>query len=112
MPRRAPTHVEQQGRQVYDRKYAQQGRWEQEQAVYSTARWKQLRQRVLRSQPWCQDPYGWHAEDGRLVRSVDVDHQMPLRVDPGLAYVRSNLQGLCRKCHAVKTHEDLRRYPV
>ena len=112
MPYRAPTHSEEQGRQRYDRAYTQQGKWAEERAVYRTPRWKALRQRVLRDEPVCADPYGWHAVDRRLVRSVQVDHKVPLRVDLGLAYVRGNLQGLCAWCHRVKTVEDGRRWPV
>ena len=112
MPYRASTHSEAQGRRRYDQAYAQQGKWEQERQVYTSPRWKMLRQRVVREQPLCADPYGWHAEDGRLVLSVHADHKIPLRVDGGLAYTRSNLQGLCAWCHRVKTQEDLRRWPI
>ena len=112
MPQRAPTHSEQQGRQQADAAYQQQGRWKTEKSVYKTARWKKLRALVLREEPLCQDIYGWHAEDRRLVMSIQIDHKLPLRVALELAYERSNLQGLCGRCHAKKTHEDLRRYPV
>lgn len=111
MPYSAPTHSQSQGRKAYDQAYAQQGKWEQERKIYEGVRWKKIRERVLREQPLCADPYGWHAEDGRLVMSIQVDHKVPLRIDRGLAYVRGNLQGLCARCHRVKTIEDLRVWP-
>ena len=112
MPYRAPTHSEEQGRRGYDQAYSQQGKWVEEKKVYASPRWKMLRQRILREQPLCADPYGWHAVDQRLVVSSQIDHKIPLRVDRGLAYTRSNLQGLCAWCHRVKTQEDLRRWPL
>ena len=112
MPNRAPTHSEEQGRSVYDRSYEQQGKWARERGIYRSPRWQRLRQRVLREEPWCNDPYGWHREDRRLVLSREVDHKVPLRAGLELAYVRENLQGLCRHCHRVKTQEDLRRWPI
>ena len=112
MPYRAPTHSEEQGRRQADAAYLQQGKWQKERTIYKSARWKQLRARVLREQPLCADPYGWHATDRRLVMSTQVDHKVPLRVARELAYRRENLQGLCGHCHRVKTQEDLKRWPI
>lgn len=112
MPTRAPSHSQAWGRRVKDMAYRQQQKWRAEQEVYKSLRWRQLRARVLREQPLCKDLYGWHAEDHRLVPAVQVDHIVPLRVDRGLAYVRGNLQGLCARCHRVKTQEDLVKYPI
>jgi len=103
MPERAPTHSEQQGRQSSDRAYKQQARWVEEERLYGSQRWKRLRQRVLKRAPLCVDPYGWHAEDGRYVLATQVDHIVPLRSNGALAFVEANLQGLCARCHAVKT---------
>ena len=112
MPFSAPTHVEQQGRKHYDQAYHQYRHWGKERAVYASVRWRKLRGQVLREQPECADPYGWHQADGVMVASQQVDHMIPLRVDLGQAYERKHLQGLCARCHTKKTHEDGRRYPV
>ena len=112
MPSRAPTHSEQQGRRPYDSASQQQGKWQAARAVYKSPRWQRLREQVIREQPFCADPYGWHQDDHRLVLSTQVDHKVPLRVSLWLAYTRSNLQGLCGHCHRVKTQEDLGRWPI
>lgn len=105
MPMRAPTHSEQRGRQASDAAYARKDKWQTERHIYTTRRWQRLRKRVLHVQPWCADPYGWHAEDQHPVLAVQVDHIVPLKTDMGLAYTRSNLQGLCTRCHARKTRD-------
>lgn len=110
MPMRAPSHgalVRERG--AAQRRYDAQGRYREERRVYKTARWLRLRERVLGEEPLCRDPYGWHAASGRVAPSVDVDHIIPLRVNLALAYVRTNLQGLCRHCHRRKTIEDLKK---
>lgn len=112
MPYRAPTHSQSQGRQQYDRRYAEQERWTSERRIYRTARWQRLRRRVLREQPWCADPYGWHRTSGLPMPAQQMDHKVPLRVAPELAYTRANLQGLCTRCHGWKTRQDLRQYPL
>lgn len=106
MPQHAPTHSEQQGRSKSDQAYAQQHRWLEERQVYHSARWQRMRLLVLRVQPLCADPYGWHAESGRYEAATQVDHIVPLRVDRTLAFVRENLQGLCARCHSAKTHRQ------
>ena len=104
MPRKSPTHSAQQVHTEAGLAAAQQRKIPSEQAVYKSRRWAQLRARVLRQQPWCADPLGWHAAVQELRPAVQVDHIVPLRQRPELAYVRSNLQGLCHQCHAKKTH--------
>lgn len=106
MPMRAPSHSQERGRRLHDQSYAQQRKWVLERQVYGSTRWKRLRASVLRSQPWCADPFGWHKADGRLVLAREVDHIIPLRVQLELAYVVTNLQALCKRCHVHKTHRD------
>jgi 5-methylcytosine-specific restriction enzyme A len=60
--------------------------------AYKTKRWEMLRRRVLVEQSLCQC--------GEI--ATDVDHIVPLS-QGGLPYARSNVQGLCPRCHAVKT---------
>jgi 5-methylcytosine-specific restriction protein A len=71
---------------------------------YNSARWRHpvygMRARVLREQPFCAGPGCTRAlVDG----NADVDHVIPHRGDPRLFWSRSNLQGLCHRCHAAKT---------
>lgn len=74
-------------------------------------RWQQLRARVLRAHPMCR-------RCKRRLAEI-VDHIIPAEVavrqaqDSGKYqsrwagyFLRSNLQGLCRSCHAEKTAED------
>jgi len=67
--------------------------------VYGTTRWKKMRTRVLKEQAWC-------ASCG-VNLSLHVDHIQPLGtpgVDP---FDRSNLQGLCARCHSRKTAREV-----
>ena len=80
--------------------------------LYSGGRWQRLRTRVIKEQPLCARC--------ELRISEIVDHIVPAGVavvqakDSGKYaadkyagfFFRSNLQGLCRACHAVKTDED------
>lgn len=69
-------------------------------------KWRQLRQSYIAEHPLCQ-----HCEKrGMTTPATEVDHIIefggiddPLRLDP------DNLQSLCRRCHAIKTHRDKRR---
>jgi 5-methylcytosine-specific restriction enzyme A len=64
--------------------------------VYSSTRWRNLRAVVLSEQPAC-------ATAGCGAASRVVDHIRPHRGDPFRMWERANLQGLCVKCHGVKT---------
>ena len=79
--------------------------------LYSSARWTKLRDLVVKSQPMCARC--------RLRLSVIVDHVVPAGIaiapaqDCGYSvykfagfFLRSNLQGLCRECHYLKTLSD------
>jgi 5-methylcytosine-specific restriction endonuclease McrA len=76
-----------------------------------TKRWRELRLRVLRKQPFC-------ARCDRNVSEI-ADHIVPAAYavmqaqqsgkffDPYAGYYfESNVQGLCRSCHTNKTQED------
>jgi 5-methylcytosine-specific restriction protein A len=60
------------------------------------ARWRRLRWHILARHPWCADPFGLH--EGRRVAG---EHVVPL--SQGGTNETSNLQTLCRRCHARKT---------
>lgn len=66
--------------------------------VYATKRWRLLRDQVLSEEVVCR-----HCS---FARATDVDHIQPLAIRPELAYVRSNLQGLCVSCHSIKTCQE------
>ena len=66
--------------------------------VYDTARWKHLRQRVLREEPYCRAclKRGFHKP------ARQIDHVVGLR-EGGDPYDRANVQPLCDMCHGAKT---------
>ncbi|MBI5763651.1 MAG: HNH endonuclease [Planctomycetes bacterium] len=63
--------------------------------------WRRLRRLVLRLHPFCVDPFGHHAADGRFEVATEVDHIVPRRA--GGKDVIENLQSLCITCHSRKT---------
>lgn len=65
-------------------------------------RWAKVRAAVLRRDPFCRAC--------TRAPSVEVDHVVP-RSRGGAVYDPANLQGLCRRCHRVKTNRD-RRTPA
>lgn len=81
-------------------------------ALRKGTRWQRLRALVIKAQPLC-------ARCERRISEI-VDHVVPAREAIAQAqvsgrypmdkhagyYLRSNLQGLCRPCHADKTAED------
>ena len=73
---------------------------------YDSADWKKFRIWYLSSSPMCADPFGYHAEDGKQVVAVDVDHITPIATDPDGAFDADNVQGLCKACHARKTNRE------
>jgi 5-methylcytosine-specific restriction endonuclease McrA len=80
--------------------------------LYSSLRWHRVRVAIVREQPLCR-------RCGLSLTEI-VDHIIPAGVvitqarDSGLwktdrfagFFFRSNLQGLCRECHWLKTMED------
>jgi len=68
-------------------------------AVTRTRRWKALRLQALRRDGWrC-------VQCGKPAR--EVDHVLPVRTHPELAYELSNLQVLCAADHARKTRVEI-----
>lgn len=44
---------------------------------------------------------------GRVRAASEVDHIVPRRDAPNLAYERENLQPLCKPCHSRKTRAEM-----
>lgn len=129
MPKRPMSHSERLGRQesdaVYDRRRREPVQRSSDvheadidpqtktlslaRQIRHAKRWQKCREMVLRRNPLCVDPYGWHASDRRVVVAVQVDHIVPLATRPDLAYDLENLQGLCTMCHATKSQEERSR---
>jgi 5-methylcytosine-specific restriction endonuclease McrA len=59
-------------------------------------RWKALRMQALERDDWACVECGTHV-------GLECDHIEPVKTHPHLAYVLSNLQILCGRCHARKT---------
>ena len=66
---------------------------------YGSARWQRLRAEVVQSDPFCRSCRA----RGLRVLTVDIDHIRKHDGDPVLFWDRTNLQGLCKPCHTVKT---------
>lgn len=68
----------------------------------NTRRWEHTRLKVI-----CRDGMACQ-ECGRVHRTNQVDHKIPLHVDPGQdPYDVDNLQVLCVECHEAKTAKEL-----
>lgn len=63
-------------------------------------RWKALRMQALERD-------GWQCVECGSRRRLECDHIEPVRDRPDLAYVLSNLQILCGRCHARKTRIEV-----
>lgn len=71
--------------------------------------WQKVRHSVLLGHPICADPFGFHANEGRIVPAVEVDHILPR--SQGGTDEPENLQPLCEDCHDFKTEQfDTPRY--
>ena len=70
---------------------------------YYTARWNALKTQVRSEEPCCQAC----ARAGLSTPTEDIDHIQPHRSDAALFFERTNLQGLCKRCHAQKTRRGL-----
>jgi 5-methylcytosine-specific restriction protein A len=73
------------------------------------AAWQKIRKQALKRDLYlCQ-----HCKnEGRATSAKDVDHIIPISIDPSKRLDLANLQSLCRSCHNKKTLEDQRRYRV
>lgn len=82
-------------------------------AYYQLARHKRWREKVLRRAGYlCEEckRYGRTDADGNPVRATTAHHIKHRDEFPELAYVISNGQALCAKCHNAKHPEKGGRY--
>lgn len=68
-------------------------------------RWKALRMQAL-------DRDGWQCVQCGERRRLEVDHILPVRTHPNLAYSLANLQCLCARCHTRKTRIEVGHAPL
>ena len=74
-------------------------------AVTRGPHWKALRMQALERDDW-------RCTSCRNRHRLEVDHIKPVRARPDLAYVLSNLQTLCGRCHARKTRNEVGLPPL
>ena len=68
--------------------------------VTRTQRWKALRMQAL-------DRDDWKCVQCGERRRLEVDHVLPVRTHPELAFTLSNIQCLCPGCHSRKTRIEV-----
>lgn len=73
---------------------------------YGRARWQTVRSLVLGAAPNCVDPFSEHLMSEEVVLATQVDHIVPREIAPELAFALSNLQGLCARCHGLKSQQE------
>lgn len=67
-----------------------------------TSEWRKVRQNFLTKHPFCQKCL----KDGRHVPATVVDHIKPHKGNKKLFWDRNNWQGLCERCHNIKTASE------
>lgn len=65
--------------------------------LYHTSRWKRLASLVMMQEPLCRTC--------KTAESKVIDHIIPIK-QGGDRLRRENLQGLCWKCHAIKSSKE------
>ena len=76
-----------------------QGRFKK---LYSLKEWKQLRVTLLKENPYCV----WCLSVGRLRIAKVIDHITAHEGNLKLFLDFSNLQGLCKECHGIKSARE------
>lgn len=70
--------------------------------VYGNTTWRRLRRIKLNANPLCEICL----RDNKIVQASQVDHIIPVKVQPELKLVYENLQSLCETHHSQKTREE------
>ena len=61
--------------------------------------WQRVRAAHVAREPLCR----FCAAVGRVTAVAEVDHIVPIRVDPGRRLDPTNLRSLCKTCHSTHT---------
>ena len=101
MPRRAPTTAKADSKQRAPLR-PDDPRPNSAQRGYDN-RWRRYRDAYVKRHPLCVHCL----QQGRTTATALVDHIKPI-ADGGARLDDSNLQALCRACHAVKTADDIK----
>ena len=67
-----------------------------------TAQWSRESKAYLQQHPWCIEC----ARQGRATAATEVDHIVSHKGNRELFWDRSNWQGLCKRCHSIKTARE------
>lgn len=77
--------------------------------IRSSARWQKVSAKAKALFPICLDPYNHHSEDGRIAKSEETHHIVPLAQAPEKAFDMDNLACLCITCHKRIEKEPIAR---
>lgn len=80
-------------------------RWNNEKdrnLFYQSREWREMREYRLSQNPLCAKCL----EINQLTPATEIDHIIPLKIDPSLRLDPNNLQCLCKKCHSEKTYNE------
>jgi 5-methylcytosine-specific restriction enzyme A len=69
------------------------------QRFYNSREWKAMRIIILTESIYCIKCL----EKGIKEYANEIDHIIDIKIRPDLAFVKSNLQALCKACHSKKT---------
>jgi 5-methylcytosine-specific restriction protein A len=92
-------------RKKEQREYDQSRKDDPFRKLYSSARWKRIRDSHLMHEPLCRAC----KERGRLVEAKIVDHIIPIRRS-GDPFDAANFQSLCTSCHSEKSIREGSRF--
>ncbi|MHB8276487.1 MAG: HNH endonuclease signature motif containing protein [Candidatus Humimicrobiaceae bacterium] len=70
--------------------------------VYGNTTWRRLRRIKLSNDPLCE----LCLSKDIVVQASQVDHIIPVAIQPELRLSLDNLQSLCETCHSKKTREE------
>jgi predicted kinase len=102
MPWRASVHttpIQERARIAARRDADKVGAGRFDDAFTSDRRWRRLRKMYITAHPLCSECL----KRGRTVPASEVDHRIPRRDRPDLAFEWDNLDGLCKTHHSIKT---------
>ena len=69
---------------------------------YQSKEWREIRSYILSTHPLCTHCL----KEDILTPAEEIDHIIPLHIDPSKRLDLTNLQPLCKKCHSTKTYKE------